>query len=87
MLPLTGFVMALFWAFVVLLVLIGFARVRATLSERLDGRGLGDREIRMIEETGFLHVDDDAEPLDMERIEDEERRFWESEGWDEAEEW
>ena len=86
MLPTVGFWMGLFWLFVVVLVIVGFAQVRARLNERLGDRGLDDQDIRTILETGRLDRSD-AEPLDMDHIEEEERRFWESEGWDQAEEW
>ena len=85
MLPSTGFWMALFWGFVVLLVLVGFAQVRARLRERLD-TGLDDDDIRGIEERGSFH-DPLGEPLDLDHIEEEEDRFWNEERWDEADEW
>lgn len=86
MLPATGFWMALFWIVVVVLVVVGFAQVRADLRERLHREGLDEDDIRAIEKTGRLRTDE-PEPLDLDEIEEEERRFWESEGWDEAEEW
>ena len=86
MLPSVGFWMGLFWAVVVLLVLVGFAQARKRLRDRLEGPALDDDAIRAIEETGFLSAELD-EPLDLEEIEGEERRFWEEESWDEADEW
>ncbi|MGD2067335.1 MAG: hypothetical protein PVI57_01520 [Gemmatimonadota bacterium] len=86
MLPSTGFWMGLFWAAAVLLVMMGFARIRARLRERLGEDGLDDDDIRAIEETGSLHRER-PEPLDLDAIEEEERRFWETEEWDEADEW
>ena len=82
MLPAAGIVMGLFWAAMVLIVLVAFARVRAGLRPR--DSGLADDDIRAIEETGTLRRED--EPLDLDAIEEEERRFWDEE-WDEAEEW
>lgn len=44
---------------------------------------LSDEHIRAIESEGRVHLED---PLDLDRIRDEETRFWE-ESWDEPEEW
>jgi len=57
---------------------------------RLSGRKpktptVDDAAVRAILETGVLVTDED-EPLDLESIDEEERRFW-SEKWDEPEEW
>jgi hypothetical protein len=43
-----------------------------------------DQAVETILSMGTLAVEDD-EPLDIEEIDDEERRFW-SESWDEPEE-
>jgi hypothetical protein len=86
MLPTAGFWMALFWAVIVVLVLAGFAQARRRLRDQVEGPGLDDDAIRAIEETGFLATGGDA-PLALDEIEEEERRFWEEETWDEAEEW
>ncbi len=48
------------------------------------GGGLTDEAIRQIETHGRLARD---EPLDLQEIDEEERRFWEEEEWDESEEW
>lgn len=45
---------------------------------------LTDDMVRKIEEDGWLPVEE-AEPLDLEEINEEEERFW-SETWDEPEE-
>lgn len=45
---------------------------------------IDDDIVRAIEERGSVEVD---EPLDLETIREEERRFLEEEEWDEAEEW
>lgn len=60
------------------------------LRYRLSGRGrrsptVDDAAVRTILEKGVLVTDED-EPLDLESIDEEERRFW-SEKWDEPEEW
>jgi hypothetical protein len=44
---------------------------------------LTDEQIRAIENEGRVDLED---PLDLDRIRDEETRFWE-ESWDEPEEW
>ncbi len=46
--------------------------------------GLTDAAIREIELRGRLERD---EPLDLREAEEEERRFWEAEEWDESEVW
>ncbi len=43
-----------------------------------------DDIVRQIEHRGEVELED---PLDMEDIEAEERRFWDEETWDESEEW
>ncbi|HSM62255.1 MAG TPA: hypothetical protein VK849_15710, partial [Longimicrobiales bacterium] len=56
---------------------------------RLSGRGrrgvptLDDAAVRSIIERGIIVTDED-EPLDLDQIDEEERRFW-SEKWDEPE--
>lgn len=45
---------------------------------------IDDDVLRAIEEHGRVEVD---EPLDIEHIREEERRFLEEERWDEAEDW
>ena len=44
-----------------------------------------DDDIRQILIDGVVWVDDEG-PLDMDEIEEEERRFWKDEDWDSAEE-
>ena len=66
----------------VLVLLAGFAaRVRRA---RYGGSMLTDDQIRGIEGTGRLELEDD-EPLDLKEAQEEEARFWE-ETWDEPEE-
>jgi hypothetical protein len=47
--------------------------------------GLTDDMIRAIEGEGRIDVEE-AEPLDLDHIREEESRFWEEEPWDETEE-
>lgn len=46
-------------------------------------RGLDDRDIRQIEDAGWI---DAEEPLDLDEAREEEERFW-NEDWDEPEPW
>lgn len=85
--PMLSFWAVLFWIVVGALLTVSFIRVRSTLWEVRRKQGLDDDDIRRILETGVLHRDDDEEPLDLREIEEQERRFWEEERWDEAEEW
>ncbi len=61
-------------------------RRRRTLRERVGSQELrvDDDAIRRIESSGRLAAPGD-EPLDLEEIEEEERRFWEDEDWNPAE--
>ncbi|RMH14741.1 MAG: hypothetical protein D6701_10970 [Gemmatimonadetes bacterium] len=45
---------------------------------------LDDADIQRIVEEGILETPED-EPLDLDRIRDEEAEFWREEGWDEPE--
>ena len=68
------------------LALLAAARIRARLRAHVDKRPvLCDEDVRRIVETGVFVSDEDP-PLDLERVWEEERRFWEEE-WDEAQEW
>jgi hypothetical protein len=81
------FTVALVSAFLVGLVTASGLRLRARLV-RPGGRStpvVDDAAVRRILEEGVLECDAEP-PLDMDEIEDEERRFW-SEHWDEPEEW
>ncbi len=76
-----------FWAALTALVIAAAIALRVRLRRRLgisDPR-VDDDAVRSILETGVLR-DDTPEPLDLDEIEEEERRFW-SEPWDEPEEW
>ena len=77
-----------FWVFGGVLVVAAGLRLRKRLAEG-SGATVGPRidedAIERIVEEGVL--EDDEEPLDHDEIDDEERRFWEEEEWDDAEEW
>ncbi len=65
--------------------LAAYAVTRRWLGARAERRrGLTDAAIREIELHGRLERDD---PLDLPQVEEEERRFWDEEEWDESEEW
>jgi len=79
--------LALFWsAFGVLLALLAFLagyRVHLRRAELAGSRRpvLDDAAVDRIIEYGEIFIDED-DPLDLDGIDDEERRFW-SESWDE----
>jgi len=70
----------------VALVIYAGRRRRLALREKLqhDPWEVDDDAIRRIERTGSL-VTPEEDPLDLEEIEAEERRFWEDEDWNPAE--
>ena len=84
-----SFIIALLSAFLVGLVMASGLRLRARLLRSGRGREcmpvVDDEAVRRILEEGVLDVDVEP-PLDLNEIDDEERRFW-SERWDEPEEW
>ena len=84
----TGGVGFLFWVICGLLVMAAWRRIRSLRSPR--GRRpdatIDDEAVETIVNDGVLVVEED-EPLDLDEIEDEERRFWEEEDWDQAEEY
>lgn len=61
-------------------------RRRRTLRERVEAESLkiDDDAIRAIERSGRLRAPGE-EPLDLDEIEAEERRFWDDEDWNPAE--
>ena len=75
------------WAALMALVFASGIAVRRRLSRRLRAEPptVDDEALRQIIETGSLATSED-EPLDLEQIDQEERRFW-SDSWDEPEEW
>jgi hypothetical protein len=76
------------WTTLTGLLVVAGILLRLRLRNRL-GRGgeahVDDDAVRAILETGTLD-DGASDPLDLDEIEEEERRFW-SESWDEPEEW
>jgi hypothetical protein len=67
--------------------MVAAVRVRRRLRAHLDRRPvLDDDDVRDIIAHG-IYVSLEDEPLDLERVREEERRFWEEAEWDEAEEW
>lgn len=79
----------LFWTAAIPVVLALAAAVRFGM--RLRGRSerrprLDDDDVRDIIAFGHF-VSREQEPLDLDRVHEEERRFWEEAEWDEAEEW
>jgi hypothetical protein len=84
-----SFIIALLSAFLVGLVMASGLRLRARLLASGRGREgmpvVDDDAVRRILEEGVLEVDVEP-PLNLNEIDDEERRFW-SERWDEPDEW
>ena len=86
----TGVVTAVIWAGAAGLVVAAGLRIRRELRERTGrsgGAGVDDDAVRRILDDGVYSIPEEEEPLDLEAIEDEERRFWTEERWDEADEW
>ncbi len=75
------------WTAVTALVVVSAVLLRLRLRKRLGRRSpeVDDTAVRTILETGALE-DGVPEPLDLDDIDEQERRFW-SESWDEPEEW
>lgn len=76
-----------FWAGLTALVIAAAVALRLRLRRQLGPRGphVDDEAVRTILETGTIR-DETPEPLDLDEIEEQERRFW-SEPWDEPDEW
>ncbi|MBW3534658.1 MAG: hypothetical protein KY453_05485 [Gemmatimonadetes bacterium] len=76
----------LVWGGLAVLVVVAAVRLRRRLGPPADAAPrLDDDAIRRIEAEGrFLSQED--EPLDLNEIAEEERRFWDEEEWDSAEE-
>ncbi|HZD03513.1 MAG TPA: hypothetical protein VE173_01305 [Longimicrobiales bacterium] len=79
---------ALFWLACAALLVAAALRLRSRLRRAREGRDpmVDDDVLRRIIEEGVVRTDED-EPLDLDEIREEERRFWEGEEWDEADEW
>lgn len=67
------------------LIVWAFLRRRRDLKERIESPALDDDAVERIIRQGSLHMDD-PEPLDLDEIARAEDDFWDSEGWDPAEE-
>jgi hypothetical protein len=82
-----SFTVALLSAFLVGLAMASGLRLRARLLRRRQRTMpvVDDEAVRRILEQGVFEAKVEP-PLDLEEIEEEERRFW-SERWDEPEEW
>lgn len=74
----------------VLVALAGLRRRREVSAEtrRRGGTDVDDEAMRRIQEEGRMGsaFEDEDEPLDLDEIDREERRFWEESSWDEPEE-
>lgn len=83
-----SFVLAMFSAFLVGLAVASGIRFRARLKRRVGPVSpvVDDDAVRRILSEGTLTTDED-EPLDYDEIDEEERRFWSSDSWDEPDEW
>lgn len=67
-----------------LVLVLGWLRVRRDVPRSGGVPQVDDDALRRILEDGRLEGE---EPLDLDRAREEERRFWEEERWDDAEEW
>jgi hypothetical protein len=76
-----------FWGVCAVLVVVAGVRVLASVRRGHQRASLSvdDAAVRRIIDEGVL-ASEEEEPLDLEEIEEEERRFW-RETWEEAEEW
>lgn len=83
-----SFALALLSAFILGLALASGIKLRVRISRRLGGTRpvVDDDAVRSILERGVVVTEED-EPLDYDEIDEEERRFWSSDGWDEPDEW
>lgn len=63
---------------------LGWLRVRGGVARGREVPRVDDDALRRILDQGRLEADD---PLDLDRVREEERRFWEEERWDDVEEW
>lgn len=81
---------SLLWIGLALLVVLGWLRIRARLGKgrwEAEPPSLDEEDLRRIEREGRLETGEEPdEPLDLDEVEREERRFWEQH-WDRPEEW
>jgi hypothetical protein len=84
---LVGTLLLLVWMGALALALAAAVRSVARLRKHVERPPvLDDDDVRDIIAHG-IYVSPADEPLDLERVHEEERRFWEEAEWDEAEEW
>jgi hypothetical protein len=84
---LVGTLWLIVWTGAVALALGAAVRVRLRLRKHFDQRPvLDDDDVKDIIAHG-IYVSQEDEPLDLGRVHEEERRFWEEAEWDESEEW
>jgi hypothetical protein len=84
---LVGTLWLLVWTGAGALALAAAVRFRIRLRAHVERRPvLDDAAVRDIISHGVF-VSDEDEPLDLDQVREEERRFWEEAEWDEAEEW
>lgn len=80
------FDMIFFVGLSLLAVTAGAARYRQSLQRRRNRRRSGDllsdEMVAQIEQQGWVRIDEDDEPLDLKRIREEEKRFWNEAAWD-----
>jgi hypothetical protein len=77
----------LVWTIAAALALVAAVRFPKRLRAHVQRRPkLDDDDVRDIIAFGYF-VSDEDEPLDLDQVHEEERRFWEEAEWDEAEEW
>jgi hypothetical protein len=75
------------WTGAAALALAAAVRFRRRLRSHVDrSPKLDDDDVRDIIAFGHF-VSNEDEPLDLDQVREEERRFWEEAEWDEAEEW
>lgn len=78
------FDLAFYVALSLLAVSGGVLRYRHSMRRRLrrPADRLSDDMIAQIEAQGWVRMDDEEEPLDLKRIREEEKRFWNEAAWD-----
>ena len=63
----------------------GVLRYRHSMRRKARRRSaslLSDDMVMQIERQGWVHIEDEDEPLDLKRIREEEKRFWNEAAWD-----
>jgi len=81
-----GALWALVWLATAVLTVVAALRLWTHLRAHVDPRPtLDDAAIREILDTG-VYVSEEDEPIDLDSVHEEERRFWEEAEWDDVEE-